>query len=49
VALAPSLPAYEKGIRTLTYIGDRSGAEALRREAGRRFPGGRTPAGNAGS
>ena len=49
VALAPSLPAYEKGIRTLTYVGDRSGAEALRREAGRRFPGGRTPAGNAGS
>ncbi|HQR44872.1 MAG TPA: hypothetical protein PK598_02510, partial [Thermoanaerobaculia bacterium] len=49
VALAPSPPAYEKGIRTLTFVGDRGGAEALRREAARRFPGGPGRPGGAGS
>ena len=38
VAAVPTADAYQKGMRTLAVIGDRAGAERLRREALKRFP-----------
>ncbi|MBK8595457.1 MAG: sulfatase-like hydrolase/transferase [Holophagales bacterium] len=38
VAAVPNADSYQKGMRTLAVIGDRAGAEELRREALKRFP-----------
>jgi arylsulfatase A-like enzyme/Flp pilus assembly protein TadD len=38
VAAVPTADSYQKGMRTLAVIGDRAGAEKLRREALKRFP-----------
>lgn len=38
IAAVPTADSYQKGMRTLVVIGDRAGAERLRREALERFP-----------